>query len=166
MRGWDASCDPGLEFESEVLRAALAAWHDRAGDAVAPSRRAMTARVLKPFIGHVTVFERIGEDPSCYRIRLMGTRMTAVLGEMQGKTVEEALSHRAGRHWRMALDATLNGKCPLRFTTRVGFRNLDYLTAEALLAPLLDDAGRLTMVFAAVTFAAGVETTRQRAATL
>ena len=152
MRRWEANCDPALGFESKFLIEGLAAWK-LAGDGATPPRSAMSARALKSCIGHVAIFERTAEGR--WRVRLMGTRMTSVIGEMQGKFVDEALPRKAGRRWHAALDATLSGMQPLRFVSRVAFRDLDFLKAEILLAPLLDDTGKPTMVFAVVAFRAG-----------
>ena len=154
MRRWDAMGDPLLGFESKFLIDGLAIWRLQAGDAAAPSRADMSARVLKSFIGHVTIFERTADHR--WLVRLMGTRMTSVIGEMQGKFVDEVLPRKAGRRWHVALDAALSGMHPLRLVSRVAFRDLDFLKAEILLAPLLDDTGRPTMVFAVVAFRAGV----------
>ena len=153
-RTWESECDPTLTFEAPLLREALSAWRRLAGDAPIPTRRSLTPRALKPLIGQITIFERL-EDSAGYRIRLMGTRITEVLGEMQGKTLDEALPPDAAMRWRTALDNTLGERCPLRFLSRVAFNNLDFLQAELLLAPLLDDAGALTMAFAVTIFHTG-----------
>lgn len=154
-RTWESECDPALAFESPLLREALSAWRHLSGEGPIPTRRSLTPRALKPLIGQITIFERLGQEPSCYRIRLMGTRITEVLGEMQGKTLDEALPPDAATRWRTALDSALSERCPLRFISRVAFNNLDFLQAEVFLAPLLDDAGALTMAFAATVFHMG-----------
>jgi hypothetical protein len=153
MRRWEASCDPSLAFESKFLIEGLEAWRRAAGDAPAPRRKEMTARALKAFIGHVMIFEKSTDR---WLIRLMGTRLTGVLGEMQGKFVDEMVGGRAGRRWKAALDATMAGMRPLRFLSQVAFRDLDYLKAEVLLAPLLDDSGRPVMAFCVIAFKVGV----------
>jgi hypothetical protein len=155
MRKWEASCDPTLAFESPLPLDGLAAWRAQSADGTIPRRDSLSARALKSCIGNVIIFERIAAQPSRYRIRLMGTRLTTVLGEMQGKIVDESVSHKAGRAWHAALDVTLSCGSPLRFVSRVAFKNLDFLKAEVLLAPLLDDRGEPTMVFGVVVFRAG-----------
>jgi hypothetical protein len=147
-----AICDPTLDFESKILHCALAAWRGQAGSEGIPARSSLTVRVLKDILGNVTIFERLEEKPSCYRVRLMGTRITAVLGEMQGKTLDEVLPTPAFVRWIAVLDATLTDLRPLRFESCVAFMKLDFLQAEILLAPLLDERGQPSMVFGATVF--------------
>jgi len=151
-----AICDPTLDFESGILHCALTAWRGEAGSEGIPARSRLTARLLKDILGNVTIFERLEETPSCYRVRLMGTRITAVLGEMQGKTLDEVLPTDAFVRWTAVLDATLTDLRPLRFASCVAFKKLDFLQAEILLAPLLNERGQPSMVFAATVFKLGV----------
>jgi hypothetical protein len=151
-----AICDPTLDFESRILQSALAAWRGEAGSEGIPARSSLTARVLKHILGNVTIFERLEETPSRYRVRLMGTRITAVLGDMQGKTLDEVLQADALARWIAVLDATLTDQRPLRFLSHVAFKELDFLQGEILLAPLLDERGQPSMVFAATVFKSGV----------
>jgi hypothetical protein len=152
MRRWEANCDPTLAFESKFLIEGLRTWREIADGNPAPPRSALTARALKSFIGHVVIFESVENR---WFIRLMGTRLSAVLGEMQGRFVDEAVGGLAGRRWKAALEATLSGMQPLRFQSRVSFRELDHLKAEILLAPLFDELGKPTMAFCVITFNVG-----------
>lgn len=156
MRDWESVCDPALGFTSQVLIDALAVWREQAGSKLVPARNRLTARVMKPFLSHVAVFELVSEAPSRYRVRLMGTLLAQVLGEMQSKIIDDVLPHRAAGRWNAALDSTLAEARPLRFLSRVAFRNLDFLVAEVLTAPLLSEDGRAGMVLAVATFRSGV----------
>lgn len=145
--------DPALAFETPLLTEALAVWSAQAGDDV-PPRSVFTARTAKGFLGNLVIFERQGTTG--YFIRLMGTRVTCVIGEMQGKQVGKAVPPAVAQRWTEVLDGVLASLRPLRVVSRVGFSNLDFLQAEILLAPLRDGDGKPTMVFAVVTFRAGV----------
>jgi len=145
--------DGSLAFESPVLKAALEEWNRHAAGAI-PKRSSFTAREVRSFVGHLVIFERAGDDG--YRIRLMGTRVTAVIGEMQGKTLDEALPEDTVRRWKIALSHVLSALRPVRIVSTVAFNSLDFLEAEILLAPLCDEHGEATMVFTVATFRSGV----------
>ena len=145
--------DNTLAFDSDLLKEAHAEWTRQAAGAI-PPRKNFTPRIVRAFVGNVVVFERL--EPSSYLIRLMGTRVAGVLGEMQGETIEEALPSDIVRRWTLALDEVLLTRRPSRMVSTVSFDNLDYLEAEIFLAPLLDDKGQPTMVLVVVAFRAGV----------
>jgi len=149
--------DDTLAFESPLLKAALDVWRGKAAGAI-PARNSLSPRDVKGFVGNLVIFERTAQCD--YRIRLMGTKVSLVIGEMQGKTLEEALPTDVARRWKVALNKVRRGRRVFRIVNRVAFNNLDFLEAEILLAPLLDDAGRPEMVFGAVTFRSGVAAER------
>lgn len=145
--------DNTLTFESEILVAAHAEWTRQAGGKI-PPRSAFTARMVRAFVGNLMVFER--HEMSGYLVRLMGTRIAGVLGEMQGKTIDEALPSDVARRWTLALNEVLHTCRPGRIVNTVSFDNLDFLEAEVFLAPLLDEEGEPAMVFVVVAFQSGV----------
>jgi len=142
--------DETLAIESQVLKDALAEW-SRHGSI--PARSQLTARASKAFLGHLMIFERQG---ATFRIRLMGTRIAAVLGEMQGQTVDEALPAEVAARWNAAINDVLDGGKPQRIAKTVAFKDLHFLNAEIFLAPLLDGEGKPNMVFAVAAFRSGV----------
>ena len=50
-----------------------------------PARSDITPRDLKDILRTVLLFERVSQNPSRYRWRLIGTGLTSVLGENTGK---------------------------------------------------------------------------------
>lgn len=54
-----------------------------------PARSDITPRDLKDILRTVLLFERVSQNPSRYRWRLIGTGLTSILGENTGKTLEE-----------------------------------------------------------------------------
>lgn len=145
--------DNTLAFESDVLKEAQAEWTRQAAGRI-PPRSDFTPRSVRAFVGNMVVFER--REQSRYLVRLMGTRIAGVLGEMQGKVLDEALPPDVARRWTLALDELLRTHTPARIVNTVSFDNLDFLEAEVFLAPLLDERGEPTMVFAVVAFRSGV----------
>lgn len=142
--------DESLSFESPILLAAFEAW---ASFGTIPPRSAVTPRSAKAFVGNLIIFERHDDT---YLIRLMGTRISAVLGEMQGKVLPEAVPLEVALRWKSVLDIVLAEMKPSRVVKTVAFNDLHYLEAELCLAPLLDAQGHPTMVFAVAAFRSGV----------
>lgn len=145
--------DDNLAFESPVLQAAAETWFVLAEGQIPPRSR-FTARTVKGFVGHLIIFEKLTAEN--YLIRLMGTRVTNILGEMQGKTLTEALPAETAGRWCAALNDLLAARRPMRLVTTLNFNDLHYLEAEIFLAPLTDDAGKETKALAAVVFRQGL----------
>ena len=145
--------DPLLSFETGILNEAFAVWCAHAESGTIPPRSALTARDMKTFLGSVLIVER--QDDGRYRVRLMGTKITQVIGEMQGRIIEEALPPDAVARWRMGFDLVLSELRPMRFVSKVIVQDIRCLQAEILLAPLLDEAGRPNMVFGVAIFKTG-----------
>ena len=147
--------DETLAFESQILKDAFAEW-SRHGPL--PSRCDFTPRSSKAFLGNLAIFEQHG---TTFRIRLMGTRITTVIGEMQGKTLEECLPPETAGRWKAFLNEALATRKPIRVVKSVGFRDLHFLEAEILVAPLLDRQDCLTMVFIVAAFRFGISGNRK-----
>jgi hypothetical protein len=149
-QSWPAFCDAQLQFESKVLAGLLAIWRGLGGGI--PRRDQLTAQLLKPYLGDVAIFEQMANAPPRYRTRLIGTRITQVVGEMQGKMVDEVVPPELLPRWHYLFDMTLQVRHPFRLTARVDFRQLDFLEAEMLFAPLLESGEVPTMIFSGVIF--------------
>jgi hypothetical protein len=91
----------------------------------------------------------------------MGTRIAAVLGEMQGKRIDDAVPPEVARRWTTVLGEILSNIKPVRAIKTVDFNDLHYLEAELLLAPLLDATGQPTMVLVVAAFRSGVAAKRK-----
>ena len=152
---WSARCDPTLTFESDVFRGLLTAWQEQTGSAAIPQRSQMTARVLKPYLGNVAVFERLCDGR--YSVRLMGTRLTEVLGNLQGKILDDAVSPELVSRWHAVLDLVLAEARPLRFSNRHAYKGREYLQAEALDLPLSESGGPPNMVLICALFKPNVD---------
>lgn len=144
--------DEHLGFEAPVLKVACDTWLAVAQGGI-PARKQFTARTVKPFVSNVVIFERRDTD---YFIRLMGTRVTTTLGEMQGKTLREALPEDAVLRWATELDHVLEIHKPMRVVTKVQLNHLHFLDAELFMGPMNDEAGQECMVLAAAVFSSGL----------
>jgi hypothetical protein len=152
--GWPAVCDPDLNFEAEILHQLLVIWRALAGTNALPHRAKLTPRVLKPFLKHIIILERTSEYPLRARVRLQGTHLVEVLGEMQGKYLDEALTADVVPHWHSRLGLALSENRPLRFVSRVDVQKKSFLRSETLWAPLAGDDGAppQVLVSAIMTF--------------
>jgi hypothetical protein len=137
---WQHVCDPTLAFEDAQSQNFLALWREKAGGRAMPRRSDMTPRDLKNVLPNLVVFERVSENPSRYRWRLVGTAVTKVAGhENTGKTFEETVPPQHMERWVSCCDLVLDGGQPLRFLGRVHLQERSYLHAENLFVPLAND---------------------------
>jgi hypothetical protein len=143
---WHSLCDPTLAFSNSSYNGFLDVWRAKAGSSEMPKRADITPRDLKDFLRNIGLFERIGKNPSCYMIRLIGTALTQVAGHVTGKTFEESVPPEILPRWVESCDLMLDGRKPLRFVGRVHLNGHEYLDAEHLYAPLADDSGEPTYV--------------------
>jgi hypothetical protein len=157
LKGLDSPpvLDASLSFESQVLKDAFAEWSRHTP---LPSRADFTPRNAKSFLGNMVIFE---QQDATFRIRLMGTRITTVLGEMQGKVLEEALPADVAARWKAVLIRTLETQTPVRVLKQVGFKDLHFLRAEILVAPLRDSENHPTMLLTVATFQFGISNNRK-----
>src|SRR4051812_36738500 len=88
---WYYYCDPALAFADSFHNPLLKLWQDKAGGRTMPRRSEFTARDLKDVLRHIVVFERVAQNPSHYRWRLIGTSLTNMAGDNTGKMFEETL---------------------------------------------------------------------------
>lgn len=143
-----------LAFSSEELRAAYEYWSNCADGAI-PRKASLSPRSMKHFLGHVAIFEKTPNGP--YRIRLMGTHLASVVGEMQGQGITETLPAETAQRWTHALDAVIASRRPRRIVSHLAVGRLEYLEAEILVAPLLNENDQVTMVLGVAVFAAGIK---------
>jgi hypothetical protein len=162
--GWPAICDPGLSFEAAALGEILSVWRAQAGDDGIPLRSRLTARVLKPYLGYISIIERPADAPSRHRVRLFGMRLAENLGEMQGKYLEDVLAPEVVRHWQARIELALRENRPMRFVSRVDADKKYHLISESLWAPLRGDDRETPMVLMAaiLKFNDQIEAIRKR----
>lgn len=136
---WHYFCDPGLTFTDNFYDQFLATWREKSGDKKMPKRSQLTPRYLKNVLRNVVLFERIGQGPSRYMFRLIGSGLTEIAGHVTGKTFEECIQPELVSRWNECLDFVMNSEQPMRFIGRVHFSGREYLDAEHLYIPLAND---------------------------
>lgn len=145
---WNHFCDPTLAFSEPRYARLLGIWRAKAGSRAMPSRSEMTARDLKDFLREIVLFRREAVNPSRYTWRLIGTGLTDVLGHHTGKTFEDSVPPEHLGRWIETCDLILESQQPLRIRGRVHIQGREYLDAENLYLPLIDDNGEPNFVMA------------------
>jgi hypothetical protein len=139
---WPVACDPTLSFEALELEAVLDVWRSLCTDGSIPRRDQIKPHLFKAQLGNIAIIERVQQEPSRYFVRLMGSRLSLRLGEMQGKMLDESLEPEIYRRWAADAELVLSEQCPLRFFgDRMDHRQMTYLRAESLVAPLTGPSG-------------------------
>jgi len=139
LEEWYQICDPTLAFTDPSYREMLDLWRAKAGARKMPNRSDMTLRDLKGVLRHLLILERVDQNPSRYRFRLIGTSMTGIAGHHTGRMVDEILTPEDNRRLIQCWDMVLDVEQPLRFLGRVHLDGKEYLTAENLYVPLAND---------------------------
>jgi hypothetical protein len=136
---WQHFCDPTLAFTQPKYQALISIWRDKAGNRKMPKRSELTARDLKEFLRDLLLFQRESTNPSIYRWRLIGTKMTEIVGHHTGRTFEESFPSEHLRRWVETSDMILESERPWRLCGRVHISGREYLDAENLYLPLADE---------------------------
>ena len=136
--GWGIAVDETLAFNQPELRSLLELWRAKAETMKSlPAREDMDIRLLKPFLRHLSVVERVDLGGRFgYRIRLQGSILADYFGPQTGRLLEEAVSPELAGRWNAAYDALLEARQPLRLVGTYDKGKMDYLIAETLAVPL------------------------------
>jgi hypothetical protein len=137
---WHYFCDPGLAFTDGFYDQFLAIWRNKAGDRKMPARSEMTPRDLKDYLRNLVLLQRGSVNPSHFSWRLIGTALTDVLGHNTGKTFEETVPPDLLPRWNQCFDLVLAAEQPLRFIGRVHLQGREYLDAEHVYVPLVNES--------------------------
>jgi hypothetical protein len=154
LEGWPFHCDATLEFERRELNEVRDLWRSLAAGKPAPARADFDARTLKPYLRNMLIIERVFTGPARwrYRTRLTGTAVVDVMGDWTGKFIDEQLPLELVPRWASTYDAILDSGQPLRLVADFELPQLAYLRGEALIAPLTDRDGKLTLIFSCAYF--------------
>lgn len=153
-RGWAVLCDVMCRFTLPSLAELHSLWRSKAGPGGIPERSEMTPRLLKPYMNMLTLHERVAHPDGSwrYRVRLMGSGIAQVIGEVSGKFYDEFLPAKAVPRWNAMNDATLGHGAPVRTLVRADALDKTYLTGEFFSAPLLARDGTASLVLAVGRF--------------
>jgi len=136
--GWGVAVDETLSFNQPELRTLADIWRSKAETLNAlPRREDLDIRLLKPYLRHLTVAERVDlGGRSSYRLRLQGSVLSDYFGAQTGKLLEEAAPPDLAERWTASYDALLLARRPLRLVGTYDKGKMDYLIAETLAVPL------------------------------
>lgn len=154
LEGWPFRCDSDRPFERPELNELRAMWCALAEGKRAPSRADLDARRLKPFLRNITILERVFTDPESwrYRVRLAGSNLVETAGDHTAKFLEEYLPGEIVPRWQATYDAAIASCRPLRIVANFELPRLSFLSGEALVAPLRDQQGELSLILGCVYF--------------
>ena len=135
--GAQGRCDPSLSFSAPELLKVLAIWREKASGRTVPLRGDMNARTLSAFLPHVIIVDVVERsDERRFRLRLMGTTITRMLGDHTGQFVDEAFASPFRERWAVAIATALDAGSPIRLFGRLEYKARDFVETEFLLAPV------------------------------
>src|SRR5579872_4448221 len=123
---WYHICDPTLSFSEPCYMQLLELWEHKAGTRKMPTRSDMTFRELKDLLRNILVLERLSQNPSRYKFRLVGTGLHNMAGELTGKMIDDVVPAEHLPRWVGCADLILEGGQPLRFVGRVHLEGKEY----------------------------------------
>jgi hypothetical protein len=134
--------DWDLAFLQAPTRQGLAYWQSLRNGHQFPSRRALSPRAMRNFLGHVNLVDVVPGAGSSfdYIISLQGEHAREVFGRLAGRKLREILSPALEQRWRKSFDLPRTATAPVRLFTRAGTAGKNWLACEALLAPLGEDS--------------------------
>ena len=156
--GWTgivtANCN---RFRDKDLADAYALWCAKAGPDGIPLRRDMTPRAMQSFLTKVALFEKIAGPDGRHRYlaRLTGPKFATLMTEMSGKVIDDVVPAEFLPRWYLVGDGVLAYRAPVRAIGIPEAFGRDFLTAEYLFAPLLDDQGKVKLLLAVVNYESG-----------
>jgi hypothetical protein len=130
---------------SPSLYRLLQFWSDAAAAGEVPSRERLDALTLRPWLGHISIYEAIDGDRD-FRIRLEGTSIVAITGEdWTGKRATE-VDAKYGCRIAEFMREVVHTRRPAVHTMRVFQNEVEYITR--LLLPVRSRAdGPVDQVF-------------------
>ena len=134
---WTFTCGPATGFDNPALSGALALWREKAKGRSMPARSDMTARLMKPYMPHMSLLEKVGTPKGPrYRVRLHGTALASYAGDKTGQFVDEFVPAHLLGSYTSVYDTVLELQLPLRLVRDFQAPEIDYLAGESLVAPL------------------------------
>jgi hypothetical protein len=153
-QNWPIIYDSSCLFIHSELKELLSVWRSAAGETQVPKRRALTARLLKPFLKQLAIYEHVRGDGGSrrYCVRLMGMSVVKMIGELTGRFLDEVIAGQFVPRWYPMLDVPLLTAAPLRVLARVDSVDKQFVVGENLAAPLCADDGEIKLVLVAVYY--------------
>ena len=138
--GWASYCDPCLSFHRLEFRLLIATWRDLGDEQHLPSRKDLTPRRLKSLSRNIVIYERVANGSVRYRVRVMGTAFSEIMGDLSGHYLDEAMPAEQMPRWQAALDTALEAGAPLRFVAGADTSGKPFMAGEYFEAPCCEVA--------------------------
>lgn len=149
--------DDELAFERDVTRRAFEYWNAARGELGMPKRNDLTTQGMKSFMRNVIMAEpRQVNGEWDYFIRLAGTEVEKVIGQVTGKLIGSAAPEDLKPRWCFILDQARVPARPARCVSRVMAQSKTWLTGEVFVAPLSEDGQSVSIVFGCLDFWAAI----------
>ena len=141
--GWPTASDDRLVFDNPRLNDLVGVWQAVRGSRSLPLRADFTARALVRHLRDVAFAECVREPGTARRLRFgyYGSGLARYSGDCTGKFHDEVIPAQFITSWYASFDLVLELAAPLRFVSQIRAFNLEYMTAESLVAPLGDANG-------------------------
>jgi len=147
--------DTILEFDHSELNQLRDLWREKARAAGGlPSRADFDARVLKPFLRHVSIVERAVNPAGreSYRFRFYGSALAQRFGEQTGQFIEMSIPPDRLPRWIESYDRVLAAEGPVRFVSRFEIPRVSHLNGESFSAPLANNDRKPNTILACTYF--------------
>lgn len=157
--GWQSRCHRTLTFQQPQMHALLDIWRALAAEAGGiPRRKDLTPQRLRAHLADIGIYERLGQPSGAprYRVRLMGARFGAVLGNFTGCYFDDVIPPQFQKRWYAGPGTVLAAAEPLRFVSRSETAGKGYMTGEYLMCPLIGDDGTVNTVLSSAIFGATI----------
>jgi hypothetical protein len=157
--GWQSRCHRTLTFQQPQMHALLDIWRGLASDVGGiPRRKDLTPQKLRAHLADIGIYERLNTSSGepRYRVRVMGARFGAVLGNFTGRYFDEAIPPQFQKRWRTAPDTVMAAAEPLRFVSRSETAGKGHITGEYLMCPLRGDDGTVNTALSSAIFEATI----------
>lgn len=137
LAGLDDACDPAL---GDIL----ALWRSLAGDGKPPLRQALDPFTLKPWLGHISIFEAV--DGGDFMIRLEGSAIVQMTGENWTGQKASEVDRKYGSHLVPHMTEALAAKQPT-FHRMMIFQRRHFFASRALLPVRKSADGPVDQIF-------------------
>lgn len=137
--GWETRADPTLAFREPQLLQVRELWHNLTDEHRLPSRAELTARLMKPYLRHLTVMDIGRPGQKRFVHRFVGTEITHHMGELTGTSLEDFLPEHLVARTTLFFEAVVEARRAVRIVTRFQLKAVDFLLAEIFAAPLAAD---------------------------
>ena len=115
------------DFASPMLHALLRFWTECGGSENVPDRSQLDAMTLRPWLGHISVYETI-PGVADFRIRLEGTSIVAITSEdWTGKRASD-VDRRFGSHLVEFMRQVIESRQPAVHRMRVFQNEVEFIT--------------------------------------